>query len=287
VTVVDKGVKTILEALNNQIDSNELAAALKADNFEGEYALSEEGVASILTQTKDLLSINSAINNQDVIEKVSKDLYPKHMKSALSKVEEKLKPVLDKLGVDYSKYDFLSDAIQDIEPKILELSGGGDNKGLIESLNEDIRQAKEALINQETDFQTKLQQKDNDILTDKIRQLYKSKAKEKQWAEAYSLPDVEDAILAKGWDKINAKAHLKLSESGEIVPMQKEFPDKELYEGNKVQTFQSLLEPIFEPYLKKSSPERVNITGVKTETQYSEKELARMAEHKRQKDMAG
>ena len=208
------------------------------------------------------------------------------MKSALSKVESNLKPILDKLGIDYSQREFISDAIQDIEPKISEMSSG-DNKGLIESLNEDIRNSKDALTKQADEFQQQLKQRDEDILADKIRGIYKSKATEKQWAEAYSMPDVKTAILGQVWNKINAKATLKLSDTGEISVMQKEFPDKELYDGNKVQTFQSLLEPEFEAYLKKSAPENVNTTGVKTETQYSEKELARMAEHKRQIQRAG
>ncbi len=92
---MDKSITSILEALSNQIDSKELAAALKADNFEGEYALSDDGITSILNQTKGLLSVDSAINNADVIEKISKDLYPKHMKTALAKREEQLKPIFD------------------------------------------------------------------------------------------------------------------------------------------------------------------------------------------------
>jgi hypothetical protein len=254
---VDEVVKKILETLNNQIDSNELAAAVKADSFEGEYALSEDGIKSIVDQTKTLLTVNAAVNNQSVVEAISKDLYPKHMKSALSKVEEKLKPILDKLGVDYSTHEFISDAIPDIEAKIVELSGG-DNKKLIESLNEDLRKAKEEVQLKEDEFNQQLKKRDEDILRDKIQQIYRSKATEKQWAEAYSLPDVQDAILGKVWNKIEAKAHLKLSENGEIVPMQKDLPEKELYDGNKVATFQSLLEPEFEPYLKKSTPENVN-----------------------------
>ena len=288
--VVDKSIKTILEALNNQIDSKELAAALKADNFEGEYALTEDGITSILSQTKGLLSLDSAVNNQEVIERVGKDLYPTHHKSALSKVEVKLKPIYDKLGIDYSQKEFLSDAIEDIEGKISELSSGGDNKELIQSLNNDIRAAKEALTVQKEQSEKDLKQRDDDILADKIYQKYKSKATEKQWAEAYSDPDIREAILNQKWNKINAKAHLKLLESGEVVPMQKEFPDKELYlEGNnKPITFQSLLEPEFDAYLKKSSPEKVITSGtVKPDgSELTEPEKERLREHKRQKDRA-
>ncbi len=275
---MDKTIKKILETLNNQIDSNELTTSLKADKFEGEYELSEDGITSIIDQTKGLLSVESAVNNADIIEKISKDLYPKHMKSALSKVEENLKPVLDKLGIDYSKLDFVSDAIKDIGPKLGELTSG-DKQDLIDSLNEDLRVSKEALTKKDTDFEEQLKIRDNDILKDKLLTIYKSKATEKQWADAYNIPDVKDAILNQVWSKINAKAFLKLTDNGEIVPMQKEFNDKELYDGNKVATFQSLLEPELDAYLKKSEPVRPPEPNVKG--QLSEKDLAGIAEHKR------
>jgi hypothetical protein len=281
---MDKTIKTILETLNNQIDSNELTTALKADKFEGEYALSDDGITSIIDQTKGLLSVESAINNADIIEKISKDLYPKHMKSALSKVEENLKPVLDKLGVDYSSLEFVSDAIKDIGPKLSELTSG-DNHELIDSLNEDIRLSKEALNNQEIAFQDQLKERDNDILKDKLHTIYKSKATEKQWAEAYNIPDVKDAILNQVWSKINAKAFLKLTDNGEIVPMQKEFNDKELYDGNKVATFQSLLEPELDAYLKKSEPVKPTEPNGGGK-QLSEKELQGIAEFERRKKAA-
>jgi len=277
---MDKSIKTILETLNNQIDSNELTTALKADKFEGEYALSDDGITSIIDQTKGLLSVESAINNADIIEKISKDLYPKHMKSALSKVEENLKPVLDKLGIDYSSLEFVSDAIKDIGPKLGELTSG-DKQDLIDSLNEDLRLSKEALTTQGTEFEDQLKQRDHDILKDKLQTIYKSKATEKQWADAYNIPDVKDAILNQVWSKINAKAFLKLTDTGEIVPMQKEFNDKELYDGNKVATFQSLLEPELDAYLKKSDPTKPIVKD--DNKQYSEKELAGIAEFERRK----
>lgn len=278
---MNETIKKILETLNNQIDSNELATALKADKFEGEYALSEDGITSIIDQTKGLLSVESAINNADIIEKISKDLYPKHMKSALSKVEENLKPVLDKLGIDYSSLEFVSDAIKDIAPKLGELTSG-DNQELIDSLNEDLRTSKEALTKAEETFEEQLKKRDDDILSDKLHSIFKSKATEKQWAEAYNIPNVKDAILSQVWSKINAKAHLKLTDDGEIVPMQKELNDKELYDGNKVATFQSLLEPEIDSYLKKSEPTKPN-TQPYNGKQYSEKELDGIAEYERRK----
>lgn len=285
---MDANIKEILTALSNQIDSNELAAAIKAESFEGEYALSEDGLKAITDQTGSLLSIDSAINNPSIVEKISKDLYPKHMKTALTKVEEQLKPLMDKLGVDYSKHEFVSDAIAEIEPKIAEMSTG-DNQQLIESLNEDLRKAKEALTEKDTEYQQELKKRDEAIITDKIRSTFKSKATEKQWADAYADNEIRDAILTQKWNQINAKAHLKLDDDGNIVPMQKDFPDKELYNGNKVETFQSLLEPLFEPFLKKSNPDGSNGKPKETEggKNLTPEEQRRLEEYNRQKERAG
>ena len=77
---------------------------------------------------------------------------------------------------------------------------------------------------------------------EKLYDTFKLKANNYQWAEVYSDSELREAILEKKWNKLNAKAHLKLVD-GNIVPMNKEMPEKELYEGNKIVTFQSLLEP--------------------------------------------
>ena len=253
-----ESIKQILGVLNNQIDSVELNAAIKADNFEGEYAISEDGLNAIISQTQELLSIESAVANPSVIERINKESYPKHMKSALSKVEEKLKPIYDKVGVDYSSAEYLSDLIGEIEAKIDESASKGDNKGVIESLNKELREAKEALDNKDEEFNSKIQERDAGYLAERIKDKFTLQANQYKWADAYSDLDLKKAILNQKWEKINAKAHLKLSEDGEILLMQKDMPDKELYNGNKIETFQSLLEPELEPYLKKSDPKKAS-----------------------------
>ena len=250
---MDESIKKILGVLNNQIDSVELNAAIKADNFEGEFAISEDGLTSIVDQTQKLLTIESAVANPSVIEMVNKDSYPKHMKSALAKVEGKLKPVYDKLGIDTSGAEYLSDLIGEIENKINE-SAGGDNKELVNSLNNDLRLAKEALDQKDEEYNLKIQERDAGYLAERLKDAFLLKANQYNWADAYSDVDLKKAILGQKWDKLNAKAHLKLSDDGDILLMQKDMPEKELYNGNKIETLQSLLEPELEPYLKKSKP---------------------------------
>ena len=83
---------------------------------------------------------------------------------------------------------------------------------------------------------------------------------------------LKEAILGKVWENINAKAHLNLN-NGEIGVFQKDMPEKEIYEGNKVVTFQNLLEPEIANYLKKSDPEKAKGTD-KTVLKTEEKNLS-------------
>lgn len=255
---MDNSFIELLKSVGNQINHTELNAAINADNFDGEFALSEDGLTSAKTQVSKLFTLESAINNQEVIERISKDLYPKHMKSSLSKVEGKLKPLYDKLGIDYSEAEFLSDKIGDLEEKITQSASKGDNKEVIETLNKELRDAKAALDTKDEEFNLKIQERDSSYLAERLKDKFTLSANQYKWADAYSDTDLKKAILNQKWDKLNAKAHLKLSDDGNILLMQKDFPDKELYNGNKLETFQSLLEPELEPYLQKSDPKKVN-----------------------------
>lgn len=254
---MDKVVKDILETLNNQINSNELSAALKAESFEGEYALSDTGLLNIVSQTKELFTLESAVNNPSVIERINKDSYPKHMKTIMNKFEDKLKPVMDKLGIDYTEAEFISDKIGDIEEKINQAAAKGDNKEVIEALQKELRELHSANESREEEFNNKIQENEQSYIAKSIKDKFILTANNYTWAEAYSDHDLKGALLDKKWDKINAIATLKLSDTGEIKVYQKDSPELELYEGNKIQTFQSLLEPEINAYLKKSSPEKV------------------------------
>jgi hypothetical protein len=260
---VDNNIKKILETLSNQIDSNELTAAVKADNFEGEFAISDDGLSSILSQTKDLLTVDSAVANPIVVKKVNEESYPKHMKTALLKVEAPLKAIYEKLGIEVSSDEFVSDKISEIKDKIEAIeqsSAKGENKEVIDALNKELREARESLENKDSEFEQKLREKEEAFVQKSIRAKFDLKANQYNWADIYSDPDLKRALIEQKWNKINAKAHLKLDENGEILPMQKDMPEKELYleGGNQVANLQTMLDQEFVNYTKKSAPEKVN-----------------------------
>jgi hypothetical protein len=284
---VDNSFIELLKAVGNQIDHTELNAAIKADNFDGEFALSEDGLASAQEQVKSLLTLDAAKHNREIAEFFAQDLFPKHKKSALTSVEEKLRPIMEQLGVDLSGADFISDKIGDLQDKLSSALANGDSKDVIDSLNEELRAARELPNKLEEEFNKKIQEKDESFRLEKLKDKFILKANEFTWADAYADKDLKRALLREKWDKINAKAHLTLSEDGEIRLMQKDMPDKELYDGNKVMTFQNLLEPELEPYLKKSSPEKVRTekTEEKPVKQLSAQEARNQKEYEAQRRM--
>jgi hypothetical protein len=288
VKTVDKSFKELLITVGNQIDHAELNAAIKNDNFEGEFALSDDGLTSAKEQVGKLLTLESAINNPSVIERINKESYPKHMKTALSKYEDQLRPLFQKIGVEFSDSEFISDKIGEIEEKLSTALATGDKREVIEKLNEELRLAREVPTKLEEDFNNKIKERDESYRLEKLRDKFVLKANEFTWADAYSDKDLKRALLRDKWDAINAKAHLTLSEDGDIRLMQKDMPDKELYDGNnKLMTFQSMLEPELEPYLKKSSPEKVRTetTVEKPVKAVTAQEARNMKEYEAQKRM--
>lgn len=253
--------KEVLIALNNAVESKELQSAVKAGNFSGEFEPSEEGVKAIKEQINKLYSYDSAISNPDIIEAINKDNYPRHKKTAMKFVEDKLKPIFEKLGVDLSDKEYVSDGLHDLDDKIESLltakSGKTDEetKNLIASYKKDIEEANKLLSLSKENNEKEISELKGQYETKELRTAYKLKANEYKWADAYTDSEVREAILDKKWDKLTAKANLKLSENGEILVFQKDIPDKELYEGTKKVTFQSMFEPEINTFLKKSEPQ--------------------------------
>lgn len=247
----------LLEEYSKVIDSNELSQAVKAKSFDGEYALSEEGVESIVKQTAGLMTIEGAIRNKDVKETLAKELKILHKKSFLSKVEEDLKPAYEALGIDYSDTEFLSDKAGEIAERIEALKSSkplGNNKELLASLENDKKELAKKIQEIESDWQNKMSDQKLTFEQRRLKDQYMIKATSKQWAKVYQDGRVQKGILDSVFDEIQAKAILKMSEDGSITLYDKELPDKEYYDGNKRIEFQTLLDQALDPYIAKSNP---------------------------------
>ncbi len=247
----------ILGELNKVIDSNELAQAIKEKSFDGEYALSEEGLESISLQTAGLMNTDAAIRNKDIKEALAKELKLVHKKSFLSKVEDDLKPTFEALNMDVTGVEFLSDKASEIAQHIeaLKESKGGDGKHLEtikaeRAAREAIQKEKETL---QEEYENKLREQKTGFSAQQIRDKVILKANSKQWASIFD-EKMKKSRINDFINDLSAKADLKLSDNGEILLFQKDNPELEYMDGNKKVLFQTLLDQEIDPYMQKSNP---------------------------------
>jgi len=248
----------ILKIVNSLIDSNELTQAIKAEKFDGEYALSEDGIEAIKSQLSGLMTREAALRDKKVRDEIASELYPVQRKTALKKVESQLKEAYEVLGIDYSDVEFISDKADLIPEAIKSMKiadkGKVDNKELIESLKAErlkLAQEKDAI---EASWVEKFNEQEKSYKEKFLKDKFLLKATSKPFITAYEEDRVKKGILNDIYDELNSQAHLTLSESGEIQLFEKDFPDKELLIGNKKAEFQNLLDEKLERYLQKSKP---------------------------------
>lgn len=252
-------IKEVIKELSKLTNSNALSAAASATNI-NEVTFSDEDFSHIKTQLSGLLTEESALANPKIIESVKKSVFPLHKKTVLEQIENDIKPIGDKLGVDFSGAEFATDKIKllstAIEDKLLK-GGNPDTEKLVKSLKDDKENLSKKLKQFETDFVPKTE-------LDKISQGYKAKSLQRAFAlktNSFDLQDVykderiKKALVNEIWGEINNVARLDFSDDNEteIKVLQKDL-DKELYVNNKPVKFDDLLTEKFLPYLKKSDP---------------------------------
>lgn len=238
----------ILKTVNALVESNELTSALNDEKFDGEYELSDDAVKAIEKQLGSLMTVEAAIRNEDV----KKTLLPLHKKSAFKEVEKNLGELYEFAGIDPSKYDMVSDGIEDLKKAILAAPKPKAPEA-VQSLEEDKRKLAQELEKIKASYEDKIIKQQSEFESQRLKDAFIREATKKQWASAYEDPDARDGIIERKWSKLQQIAKPKLTESG-IKLFDKEMPDKGYYDGNKEVTFQNFLDREFDPYLRKSAP---------------------------------
>jgi len=270
--------KKALECLDNQIDSSELSKAIKEDKFDGEFALSEDGLKDLKTKVAELLTIESAVANQTVIERVNKDSYPKHMKTALTKVEEKLKPLMDKFGVDYSD-GYASDKLEELGEAIEAQSKGDEGSVKLLESQKETREVKLELKQKVADHVEEIRQLNTDNDMTALRSVFNYKVTDQKWADVYNIPDVKESIINSKWDKLLSNAVPKL-DKGEILLFQRDNPELRIFgDDNKELSFQSWRETEFSDIIKKS--ETPIVVAQSKEVDLTDDQIRQRANHEK------
>jgi len=249
-----KGVKDIIKLFASQVTSNGLSTIAAASDLK-DVKIEDDDYAEIKTAVTGLLTVESAVNNSDVEKEILDAKTPEIKAKILHAYEKRLINLAKVTGIDLGgaekAWDMLDIFDKEIESK-LGSNANEDATKLIESLKGDKDQLNQDILKQKSDHENNIQEQEEKFIQNDIKNKFELQAKSYEW-DSHLDDNARTAITAQNWGKVNNKAKLKILE-GDIVPMNKDNPDKELYIGNKKQTFQDINDPLFEPYLKKSDP---------------------------------
>lgn len=248
-------LKDILGHLTNVINNDEFTAVVgSSEPWQAE--ITDEGFEQIKNSASSLMTYESAINNEKVVnaltdrvdqEKASK-LYKEAMAAHYDKTEEKLTSVGEYFGVDL-KGKKLDDQLAAL--KTVNLSKGKENfQQEITALHSQLGEKDKEIEKIKQESETKLIDFQKNMKFDSMLEGY-------NLAEAYKDPIVKRGIFNSIKDEINAKATVKLTESG-LTLYKKDDPTLEYFEGNKRAELKDLLDPLMSKYVSKKVETKVN-----------------------------
>ncbi len=262
-------VKDLLKALEKKVHNDELSSIVSASSLD-DVDITDEGWAAMLADITALMSKDAAVNNTEVIDEIVDSAKGKIVQKTLHNVETRLKSFASKTGVDLGEAKKAHEMLNVFDEKAVEVFKNDDGKTqtLIDSYKTDLGKLNGEIDGLRTDHKAELEvlQKDFDIR--ELKTQFELQAKSQNWADSYAIPAVNKALTDQIWNEAKSQATLKF-EDGEIKPYNKENPDKEFYLDNKKATFEDLINPKFEPYLKKSAPAQQRV-GIQAQTNGTE-----------------
>jgi len=265
-----KKVKDILKLLSAQITSNELSTIAGASNLE-EVEVTDDGYKEIKEQVSSLMTLEAATHNPEVEKEILKIKEPEIKNQTLFSVEKRLKAFAKIVGFDLEDKEKAHEILDIFDLKVKDLLSKGadeDTLKLIAAQKDEITDLNNQVLNTQKEGDEKLEVQKIESSQRELKSQFMLQAKSRNWADAYKGDEFNGIVLEKVWNTVNSKATLT-KKDGVIVPMQKDNPEKELFIGNKKVTFQDLIDPEFEPYLKKSDPGGTG-QGEETKTDTSE-----------------
>lgn len=274
-----KTIKDVLKLVSNQANIQELEITASDLN---EVEISDEDWGKIETGIKGLLTVESATHNKEVIDTVTEEQRPKIQEATLHSVEKRLAKIASKTGVDLDGKKKAHEQLDIIEAELPGKIGTGDNQKLIDSLKEDNDNLTQQIDALKTEHETQVTELRAGFESKELRAAFDKILNAGQWADHYQ-GKVQEALVNDFWNDLNSKAVLKI-ENGEIVPYQKDIPEKRYMIDNKKADFvKDIVEPFREPYLQKSP----GPPDPKTKKQTQEKDRENMTPaEKRRADMA-
>ena len=194
---VDEKIKKLLLALNNQINSDALNAALSADAFisGGTLELNDEDIEDVLTQAKGLLTIDSAKSNRDIIDDLSKSIKDQAKDEAYNDIKQKvlfanergLVDLANKVGVEFTVKPGDENASKIMMEQLLKADIGGNNdeqlKSLVTKLKEDNERLNGEIVSTREGHQEEIKKIESDYARKELRNKFYLTANSYKWGD--------------------------------------------------------------------------------------------------------
>ena len=107
----------LLKVVSSVIPNAELQAIMSKEN-PLEEEISTDDFDKIEESFKGLFMFESAIANQEIKDRIQKDVFPSHKKTVLSQIEEIVKPIAGKLNIDISGEEFAIEQLKIVSDSI-------------------------------------------------------------------------------------------------------------------------------------------------------------------------
>ena len=255
-------LKDVLKLLNNQINNNELSAAISATDENVE--ISEDNFEKIKEDVGSLMTYKAALNNPKILEThveriISPDNYDedgnpieesnlhKKLKGRMfKKVERSLAKFGNQVGLDLKNKTF-DDQISELNNNVDLFKSSEiteETRNQISELNNQLKREKEKIVSLKTDYDKKL----DDL---KIDSILINELSGYNLDKAYQKPAVRDGIFKHAIAKAKEVAGFQVNGDNSLKITQKDNPEMDLYDNNEVvDKVEKLLLPHVQDYLQ-------------------------------------
>lgn len=253
-------VKELIRVLNSILNIQELETIAAASSLDS-VDVTEDGVKAVNEKIKGLYTLDAAVNNPQIIDQIKKNLYPAIKGELLGNVDTEIDAVSRSLfGEEESRIilsaDFTKDKIKhfrELTEKVLKSKlKDEDKQRLVDGYSRQINEIQAKHAEEIKKLQTDIQNKDQEFRDSVIKSRFRETAMGYTLQPAYDIKDVKDVIFTNIYDKIRAKATLKLAPTGEIEVYQKDQPELKLFDGAKQIGIKDLIETEMQPFVLKA-----------------------------------
>jgi len=260
----------ILSAINAQIGNDKLGELIKTEAVTA-IEIDDEAVTDATTKLKGLLTIDAAKNNTDIQAYVRDQIKPAMRRDLLGKIDvEILSAARDLYGDEATSklndIEFTNDRVKKFTQMAKDQISVGSKDTKLKEINDGLKNQINK-INAEHAHQ--IEAKDAEVVkvkkgfTDKlIKNQVTSMLSSYKYGEKYEDDFIKKALFDDVFSKLQKQANLTLSKDGTIVPKNPENPDLDIYvNNNKVTELKEIIEPLLEPFIKKSDGRKPEVDG--------------------------